>query len=329
MESKLPGKIEGQDDPAYATTYKKNLTELQAGVEHTFTLRQEAKMDKADYSVVALDGRYVEKNNYTIQWLVKNGDNEETTAAENVNPYVTTTTKTGDMYRLWLEPKGDMTVGAYSEHLIVGTKQLVNVTVVASDEIDATEETDVYQLNDITLTATVEGAEPENTMKPTGTVTFYYRTKDTTSAWTEIGEAALAEDSVTGKMVATLVTDELPVDAEAYTKARSPDLRDLQWRRDLRGQRHCHEGGGRGALQHRRHRRLRHRGRHGHRLLLRGEEKHRGEQGLHTHHCPRRQGRPDGLRGRQPDGQRRERHPDALRPLPPWTARRLTLSSPS
>lgn len=222
VESALPGKIEGQDDPAYATTYEKDLTELQAGVEHTFTLRQEAEMAEVDYSVVALDGRYVDDANYTIQWLVKNGDNEETTAAENVNPYVTTTTKTGDMYRLWLEPEGDMTVGAYSEHLIVGTKQLVNVTVVASDEIEATEETDVYQLNDITLTATVEGAEPENTMKPTGTVTFYYRTKDTTSAWTEIGEAALAEDSVTGKMVATLVTDELPVDAEAYTK------RDLQ-----------------------------------------------------------------------------------------------------
>lgn len=220
VESALPGKIDGKE--AKATTYTDDLTELQAGVEHTFTLRQEADMAEQDYSVVALDGRYVEDSNYTIQWLVKNGDNEETTAAENVNPYVTTTTKTGDMYRLWLEPKGDMTVGAYSEHLIVGTKQLVNVTVVASDEIDATVETDVYQLNDITLTATVEGAEPENTMKPTGTVTFYYRTKDTTSAWTEIGEAALAEDSVTGKMVATLVTDELPVDAEAYTK------RDLQ-----------------------------------------------------------------------------------------------------
>lgn len=220
VESKLPGKIDGKE--AKATTYTDDLTELQAGVEHTFELRQEAEMAEADYSVVALDGRYVDDANYTIQWLVKNGDNEETTAAENVNPYVTTTTKTGDMYRLWLEPKGDMTVGAYSKHLIVGTKQLVNVTVVASDEIEATEETDVYQLNDITLTATVEGAEPENTMKPTGTVTFYYRTKDTTSAWTEIGEAALAEDSVTGKMVATLVTDELPVDAEAYTK------RDLQ-----------------------------------------------------------------------------------------------------
>ena len=220
VESALPGKIDGKE--AKATTYTDDLTVLQAGVVHTFALRQEADMAEQDYSVVALDGRYVEDSNYTIQWLVKNGDNEETTAAENVNPYVTTTTKTGDMYRLWLEPKGDMTVGAYSEHLIVGTKQLVNVTVVASDEIDATVETDVYQLNDITLTATVEGAEPENTMKPTGTVTFYHRTKDTTSAWTEIGEAALAEDSVTGKMVATLVTDELPVDAEAYTK------RDLQ-----------------------------------------------------------------------------------------------------
>ncbi len=220
VESELPGKIDGKE--AKATTYTDDLTELQAGVEHTFELRQEAEMAEADYSVVALDGRYVDDANYTIQWLVKNGDNEETTAAENVNPYVTTTTKTGDMYRLWLEPKGDMTVGAYSKHLIVGTKQLVNVTVVASDEIDATVETDVYQRNDITLTATVEGAEPENTMKPTGTVTFYYRTKDTTSAWTEIGEAALAEDSVTGKMVATLVTDELPVDAAKYTK------RDLQ-----------------------------------------------------------------------------------------------------
>lgn len=220
VESKLPGKIDGKE--AKATTYTDDLTELQAGVAHTFELRQEAEMAESDYSVVALDGRYVEDSNYTIQWLVKNGDNEETTAAENVNPYVTTTTKTGDMYRLWLEPKGDMTVGAYSKHLIVGTKQLVNVTVVASDEIEATEETDVYQLNDITLTATVEGAEPENTMKPTGTVTFYYRTKDSTSAWTEIGEAALAEHSVTGKMVATLVTDELPVDAAAYTK------RDLQ-----------------------------------------------------------------------------------------------------
>src|SRR5699024_8123109 len=117
VESALPGKIEGQDDPAYATTYEKDLTELQAGVEHTFTLRQKRNMAEQDYSVVALDGRYVEDSNYTIQWLVKNGDNEETTAAENVNPYVTTTTKTGDMYRLWLEPEGDMTEGAYSEHL--------------------------------------------------------------------------------------------------------------------------------------------------------------------------------------------------------------------
>ena len=220
VDSALPGKI--NDAEAYATTYTDDLTELQAGVEHTFELRKEADMAEQDYSVVALDGRYVDDANYTIQWLVKNGDNEETTAAENVNPYVTTTTKTGDKYRLWLEPEGDMTEGAYSNYLIVGTKQLVNVTVVASDEIKATEETDVYQLNDITLTATVEGAEPENTMKPTGTVTFYYRTKDSTSAWTEIGEAALAEDSVTGKMVATLVTDELPVDAAKYTK------RDLQ-----------------------------------------------------------------------------------------------------
>lgn len=215
VESALPGKID--DTEAYATTYTDDLEQLKAGVAHTFTLRQDAEMKEKDYSVVALDGRYVEKSNYTIQWLVKNGDNEETTAAENVNPYVTTTTKTGDKYRLWLEPEGDMTVGAYSEHLIVGTKQLVNVTVVASDEIDATEETDVYQLNDITLTATVVGAEEGNSMKPTGKVTFYYSV-DEGATWVKIDEAALAEDAVTGDMVATLVTNVLPVDAINYTK---------------------------------------------------------------------------------------------------------------
>lgn len=215
VESELPGKIDGKE--AKATTYTDDLTELKAGVAHTFELRQEAEMTEEDYSVVALDGRYVEDSNYTIQWLVKNGDNEETTAAENVNPYVTTTTKTGDKYRLWLEPEGDMTVGAYSKYLIVGTKQLVNVTVVASDEIDATEETDVYQLNDITLTATVVGAEEGNSMKPTGKVTFYYSV-DEGATWVKIDEAALAEDAVTGDMVATLVTNVLPVDAINYTK---------------------------------------------------------------------------------------------------------------
>lgn len=215
VESALPGKID--DAEAYATTYADDLIELKAGVAHTFTLRQEADMAEQDYSVVALDGRYVEDSNYTIQWLVKNGDNEETTAAENVNPYVTTTTKSGDKYRLWLEPEGDMTVGAYSKYLIVGTKQLVNVTVVASDEIDATKETDVYQLNDITLTATVVGAEEGNSMKPTGKVTFYYSVDEGTT-WVKIDEAALAQDAVTGDMVATLVTNVLPVDATNYTK---------------------------------------------------------------------------------------------------------------
>lgn len=215
VESALPGKI--GDTEAYATTYTDDLEQLKAGVEHTFTLRQEDEMPEADYSVVALDGRYVDDANYTIQWLVKNGDNEETTAAEDVNPYVTTTTKTGDKYRLWLEPEGDMTVGAYSKYLIVGTKQLVNVTVVASDEIDATEETDVYQLNNITLTATVVGAEEGNSMKPTGKVTFYYSV-DEGATWVKIDEAALAEDAVTGDMVATLVTNVLPVDAINYTK---------------------------------------------------------------------------------------------------------------
>lgn len=217
------------------TTKTASLTGLQSGIKHTFTLKDSAGAADAtaDYSVVALDGRVVDPANYTFEWFTNTGTGEEEITSAATKELLTDITKVGDTFHIHLVAQGDMTGGlhqdgttiadfAESQNAVIGERQNVNVTVVASDKIDATEETDVYQRNDITLTAEVVPVMDDATMKPTGTVTFYYRTKDTTSAWTEIGEAALAEDSVTGKMVATLVTDELPVDAEAYTK------RDLQ-----------------------------------------------------------------------------------------------------
>lgn len=195
-----------------ATTYIKDLTGLLAGVEHTFKLR--VGNDKADWSVVALDGRTVEAKNYTIQWITKSGDNAETTAATG-SEFKTSDNKVDDEIYVRLNPTGDMKTGADSKKAIIGKKQDVTVKVEASDEIKSTAETDVYQLNEITLTATVAAKETSSTMKPSGTVTFYYSVDGTN--WTKIGEAKdLAE--VTGVMTASIQTDQLPVKAGDNTK---------------------------------------------------------------------------------------------------------------
>ena len=191
IESTLAGKLDDTNKTAaQATTYKYNLTELLAGVQHTFTLRQDADQTAKDYSVVALDGRTVEAKNYDIEWQYKTGDNfvkannESTQAA-----YTTTTTKVGDRYRVKLTGKGVFAGSeATSKDAVIGTKQDVTVTVKAIDAITKTPETDVYQLNEITLTATVAAAKgADATMKPTGTVTFYYSVDG--NNWTKIGEA--------------------------------------------------------------------------------------------------------------------------------------------
>ena len=200
-----------------ATTYTDNLTGLLAGVEHTFKLR--TGNDKADWSVVALDGRTVAAENYEIEWQYKTtgnfakADNDSTAAI-----YTTKTTKFGDQYRVVLNAKGDMTVGATSKVAEIGKKQDVTVTVEASDEIKSTAETDVYQLNDITLTATVAAKETTSTMKPTGTVKFYYKDKQVNPyTFVYLGEATL-EKGTDGKMHASIETNKLPVDKDNNTK---------------------------------------------------------------------------------------------------------------
>ena len=203
-------------DGKTATTYTADLTGLLAGVEHTFTLR--TGNAAADWSVVALDGRTVAAENYTIQWLVTTGTNEEKAANnETAATFVVNESKSGDKYRVKLVPTadGDMKTGATSNYVVIGTKQNVKVTVTASDEIASTTDTDVYQLNPITLTATVKAAEDDATVKPSGTVTFYYSVNGT--AWTKVGETTdLAE--VAGVITASITTDKLPVAATNNTK---------------------------------------------------------------------------------------------------------------
>lgn len=197
-----------------ATTYIKDLTGLLAGVEHTFTLRQTGadgvSGQTADWSVVALDGRTVAAKNYDIEWQHKtNGNFAKADNDSTAVTYTTKTTKFGDQYRVVLNAKGDMTVGATSKVAEIGKKQDVTVTVSATANW-------VYQLNNITLTATVAAADPAATMQPKGSVTFYYSV-DGGTTWTKIGDTKdLAETA--GIMTASITTDQLPVKVGDNTK---------------------------------------------------------------------------------------------------------------
>lgn len=203
---------------AKATTYNEDLTGLLAGVQHTFKLRTTgAEAGNDNWSVVALDGRSVESDYYDVKWLKTTGSNEQEVDVTGTNQIKVDENKDGDRYRVKLTGKGVFANSeATSKDAVIGTKQDVTVTVEAIDAIKSTTETDVYQLNEITLTATVAAAKgADATMKPTGTVTFYYSVDG--NNWTKIGEAKdLAE--VTGVMTASIQTDQLPVKAGDNTK---------------------------------------------------------------------------------------------------------------
>lgn len=222
IESTLAGTLNGT--VANSTSYEHDLIGLLAGVQHTFKLRQDADQTAKDYSVVAKDGRTVAAENYDIEWQYKTTGNFA--KADNDSTAVTYTTKTtgvGDQYRVVLNAKGDMTVGATSKVAEIGTKQDVTVTVKALDAITKTPETDVYQLNEITLTATVAAANDKPTMQPTGTVTFYYLEEGATNKWIELGTSTLTKNaqSTQGEMIATIQTTKLPVAKTTYTSLPS------------------------------------------------------------------------------------------------------------
>lgn len=210
IDSTLPGKLNGVD--AHSTSYEYDLTGLLAGVEHTFTLRQTGAAGVSgqtdDWSVVALDGRTVAAKNYTIQWITKTGDNEIVSSVTG-SEFKTSDNKVDDEIYVRLNPTGDMKTGADSKKAIIGKKQDVTVTVEASADW-------VYQLNDITLTATVAAADSAATMQPKGSVTFYYSV-DGGTTWTKIGDTKdLAETA--GVMTASITTKKLPVEETKNTK---------------------------------------------------------------------------------------------------------------
>lgn len=201
----IESKLEGEGSKK-ATTYNDNLTGLLAGVQHEFKLR--TGNAEPDWSVVALDGRTVDAGNYDIKWLKTTGSNEQEVDATGTNQIKVDENKVGDRYRVKLTGKGVFAGSeATSQDAVIGTKQDVTVTVEASDEIKSTPETDVYQLNEITLTATVAAAGTSPTMKPAGSVTFYYKDGD---SWVKLDSAALAEDT-NHNMTASITTKKLPV----------------------------------------------------------------------------------------------------------------------
>lgn len=207
----IESKLEGEGGKK-ATTYTDDLTGLLAGVQHEFELR--VGNDKADWSVVALDGRTVAAKNYTIQWITKSGDNAETTAATD-SKFKTSDNKVGDEIYVRLNPTGDMKTGADSKKAIIGTKQGVKVTVEAIDAIDKTPTAkDVYQLNEIELRATVTAADAKSSMQPDGLVQFYYVDDNN---FVEIGKPVSIQ-TVGGARYASIKTNQLPVTAVDNTK---------------------------------------------------------------------------------------------------------------
>ena len=214
-------------DNKTATSYDYHLGGLTAGIKHTFQLKQTGanKDDEADWSVVARDGRTVAGDMYTMKWETLTDANWKTTTTTG-DTYTAETTKVGDRYHILLTgAKNSPFDGSkvVSKDIAIGDPQGVTVTVEAIDAIKATEVDrnngkypDVYQLNEITLTATVEAAEAGADRKPTGTVAFYY--VDENNAFQPLGEAELKPDT-SGKMVAQITTDELPV--ETKTKANT------------------------------------------------------------------------------------------------------------
>ena len=210
-------------DNKTATTYAYDLGGLTAGIKHTFQLKQTGAntADKADWSVVARDGRTVAGDMYTMKWETLTDANWKTTTTTG-DTYTAETTKVGDRYHILLTgAKNSPFEGseAVSKDIAIGDPQGVTVTVEAIDAIKATKVDrnngkypDVYQLNEITLTATVEAAEAGADRKPTGTVAFYYVDED--GKFQPLGEAELKPDT-SGKMVAQITTDELPVEKKA------------------------------------------------------------------------------------------------------------------
>ena len=212
-------KVANETEDKTETTYNYHLGGLMAGIPHTFELKKTGSTPATgDWSVVALDGRAVPEGMYTMKWwTLTDGKNWNETTTDDP-AFSVGDTKFGERYRIRLTGKGVFDGSVQdSKDIVIGELQGVVVTVVAIDAIKKTDETDVYQLNDITLTAKVEAAEQNAESKPEGTVAFYYAdTANNQTVYKYLGEATLQPDT-NGDKVATIKTNELPVKPDDNT----------------------------------------------------------------------------------------------------------------
>ena len=184
------------DNSANTTTNSGDLTGLPAAVEINFALIQSDGSAASGYSVTAADGRWLtEGEDYSIQWY-----REEATVAEGGGEtyvdraidgatFVSYTKDANSVYQKFsvqLAPTGHMLTGAKSYHAVIGSRAEPVVSLdpgyTFTPTTDGTAVVSGVQVIDgahygdeVTLTATVSGAEGTNAL-PTGTVQFWYRT---------------------------------------------------------------------------------------------------------------------------------------------------------
>ena len=169
-----------------STTTNAGLSGLTAGTSYTLT---------ADASSVkGIDGESVSSGDYTFYWQKVSGGNTVTVATGNTYSF---TAVNGDAYRLLVEARNNMKVGASSHLVSVNALSTVTVTLDTSYTFlggsDAsTQNVSTNRINGshvgdaITLTASVTGT----TTLPTGTVDFYYISNSTT---VKLARVSLAE----------------------------------------------------------------------------------------------------------------------------------------
>lgn len=206
-------------DPAETkyTTKDEGITGLPAGVEITFTLID----DVANYaSVVATDGRAVSPDDYTIRWQMLTGTSsfaDATLVAGSVytENYVIPFGNVGDTYRVYLEPKNNMTAGAASQNAVIGEKLVPTVILTPEFIYDPTLDVTYAGVDttrgahfgdEVTLTATVKGV----TTAPTGWAEFFYTSGDGETV--SLGSVELTGNGVANEAAAELKTTQLPVD---------------------------------------------------------------------------------------------------------------------
>ena len=237
--------LDGADTTTKYTTSDANLDGLPAAVEMTFALVQNNTSAISGYSVTATDGRWLKEGvDFTMQWYRENPDVSEGGSESNVNvaidgatesSYVKDASSLAQKFSIFLTAIGNMKTGAWSKQAIIGDAATPELAL----DIDYSFEPDAADLagsvvatagahygDSVTLTATVKGDEAANAL-PTGTVTFYYRTRG--NNWTQLGDpvSLVQKDTAENKLVAiatyTLDTTKIPFNITGISFSYSGD----------------------------------------------------------------------------------------------------------